>query len=75
MSVKFEGKPPFYLGIAEVASGHARDGSVQGHLALISTASRRITFLASRRTHSAVADFVGSMLQSGHSVWRQPSIY
>jgi hypothetical protein len=28
MSVKFEGKPPFYLGIAEVASAHALDGSV-----------------------------------------------
>ena len=28
MSVKFEGKPPFYLGIAEVASAHAQDGSV-----------------------------------------------
>ena len=38
-------------------------------------AGRRTTFLASRRAHSAVADFVGSMLQSGHSVWRQPSIY
>jgi kynureninase len=28
MSVKFEGKPPFYLGIAEVASVHALDGTV-----------------------------------------------
>ena len=28
MSVKFEGKPPFYLGIAEVASAHALDESV-----------------------------------------------
>ena len=28
MSVKFEGKPPFYLGIAEVASAHALDGSI-----------------------------------------------
>jgi hypothetical protein len=28
MSVKFEGKPPFYLGIAEMASAHALDGSV-----------------------------------------------
>jgi hypothetical protein len=28
MSIKFEGKPPFYLGIAEVASAHALDGSV-----------------------------------------------
>ena len=28
MSIKFEGKPPFYLGIAEVASTHALDGSV-----------------------------------------------
>jgi hypothetical protein len=28
MSAKFEGKPPFYLGIAEVASAHALDGSV-----------------------------------------------
>jgi hypothetical protein len=28
MSVKFEGKPPFYLGIAEVASAHALDGSL-----------------------------------------------
>jgi hypothetical protein len=28
MSVKFEGKPPLYLGIAEVASAHALDGSV-----------------------------------------------
>jgi hypothetical protein len=28
MSVKFEGKPPFYLGIAVVASAHALDGSV-----------------------------------------------
>ena len=27
MSVKFEGKPPFYLGIAEVASAHALDGA------------------------------------------------
>jgi hypothetical protein len=28
MTIKFEGKPPFYLGIAEVASAHALDGSV-----------------------------------------------
>jgi hypothetical protein len=28
MSIKFDGKPPFYLGIAEVASAHALDGSV-----------------------------------------------
>jgi hypothetical protein len=28
MSVKFEGKPPFYLGIAEVASADALHGSV-----------------------------------------------
>jgi len=28
MSGKFEGKPQFYLGIAEVASAHALDGSV-----------------------------------------------
>jgi hypothetical protein len=28
MSVKFEGKPPSYLGIAEVALAHALDGSV-----------------------------------------------
>jgi hypothetical protein len=28
MSVKFEGMPPFYLGIVEVASAHALDGSV-----------------------------------------------
>ena len=28
MSIKFEGKPPFYLGIAEVASAHALDGTV-----------------------------------------------
>jgi hypothetical protein len=28
MSIKFEGKPPFYLGIGEVASAHALDGSV-----------------------------------------------
>jgi hypothetical protein len=28
MSIKFEGKPPSYLGIAEVASAHALDGSV-----------------------------------------------
>jgi hypothetical protein len=28
MSIKFEGKPPFYLGIAEVASAHVLDGSV-----------------------------------------------
>jgi hypothetical protein len=28
MGIKFEGKPPFYLGIAEVASAHALDGSV-----------------------------------------------
>jgi hypothetical protein len=28
MSIKFEGKPPFYLGIAEMASAHALDGSV-----------------------------------------------
>jgi hypothetical protein len=28
MSIKFEGKPPIYLGIAEVASAHALDGSV-----------------------------------------------
>ena len=28
MSIKFEGKPPFYLGIVEVASAHAMDGSV-----------------------------------------------
>ena len=28
MSIKFEGKPPFYLGIAEVASAHALDGSI-----------------------------------------------
>jgi hypothetical protein len=28
MSIKFEGKPPFYLGIAEVASAHALDGNV-----------------------------------------------
>jgi kynureninase len=28
MSIKFEGKPPYYLGIAEVASAHALDGSV-----------------------------------------------
>jgi hypothetical protein len=28
MSIKFQGKPPFYLGIAEVASAHALDGSV-----------------------------------------------
>src|SRR6476469_6207538 len=28
MSIKFEGKPPFYLGIAELASAHALDGSV-----------------------------------------------
>jgi hypothetical protein len=27
MSIKFEGKPPFYLGIAEVASARALDGS------------------------------------------------
>jgi hypothetical protein len=27
-SIKFEGKPPFYLRIAEVASAHALDGSV-----------------------------------------------
>ena len=26
MTIKFEGKPPFYLGIAEVASAHALDG-------------------------------------------------
>jgi hypothetical protein len=28
MGIKIEGKPPFYLGIAEVASAHALDGSV-----------------------------------------------
>jgi hypothetical protein len=28
MSIKFEGKPPFYLGIAEGASAHALHGSV-----------------------------------------------
>jgi hypothetical protein len=28
MSIKFEGKPPFYLGIAEGLSAHALDGSV-----------------------------------------------
>jgi hypothetical protein len=28
MSIKFEGKPPFYLGIVEVASALALDGSV-----------------------------------------------
>ena len=28
MSIKLEGKPPFYLGIAEVVSAHALDGSV-----------------------------------------------
>ena len=28
MGIKFEGKPPFYLGIVEVASAHALDGSV-----------------------------------------------
>jgi kynureninase len=28
MSIKFDGEPPFYLGIAEVASVHALDGSV-----------------------------------------------
>jgi hypothetical protein len=28
MSIKFEGKPPFYLGIAEVASAHALDRNV-----------------------------------------------
>jgi hypothetical protein len=28
MSIKFEGKPPFYLGIVEMASAHALDGSV-----------------------------------------------
>ena len=28
MSIKLEGKPPFYLGIAEVASAHALDGTV-----------------------------------------------
>ena len=28
MSIKFEGKPPYYLGIAELASVHALDGSV-----------------------------------------------
>jgi hypothetical protein len=28
MSIKFEGKPPFYLGIAELASAHALDGSI-----------------------------------------------
>ena len=28
MTIKFEGKPPFYLGITEVASAHAPDGSV-----------------------------------------------
>ena len=28
MSIKFEGKPPFYLRIAEGASAHALDGSV-----------------------------------------------
>ena len=28
MSIKFEGKPPFYLGIAEVASAHALVGSI-----------------------------------------------
>ena len=28
MSIKFEGKPPFSLGIAEVASAHALDGSI-----------------------------------------------
>ena len=28
MSIKFEGKPPFYLGTAEVASAHALDGSI-----------------------------------------------
>ena len=27
MSIKLEGKPPFYLGIAEVASAHALDGA------------------------------------------------
>jgi hypothetical protein len=28
MSIKFEGNPTLYLGIAEVASAHALDGSV-----------------------------------------------
>ena len=28
MSIRFEGKPPSYLGIAEGASAHALDGSV-----------------------------------------------
>jgi hypothetical protein len=28
MSIRFEGKPPFYLGIAEMASAHALDGGV-----------------------------------------------
>jgi hypothetical protein len=28
MSIKFEGKPRFYLGIAEGVSAHALDGSV-----------------------------------------------
>jgi hypothetical protein len=28
MGIKLEGKPPFHLGIAEVASAHALDGSV-----------------------------------------------
>jgi hypothetical protein len=29
MSVKFEGKPPFYLGLAEGLSAHALHGSVR----------------------------------------------
>ena len=38
-------------------------------------ANRRRTFLPVGTRHSAVTDFIGSLLQFGHSVWRWPSIY
>jgi hypothetical protein len=34
MSIKFEGKPPFYLGIAELASAHALDGVLRATISV-----------------------------------------
>jgi len=41
MGIKIEGKPPFYLGIAEVASAHALDGSVILRATISAPESRR----------------------------------
>ena len=57
MSIKFEGKPPFYLGIAEVASAHALDGSVVLRATIsVPEMRHRVQFLVTTDVAKALAE-------------------